>query len=98
MRLYLLCRGGGTGRRAGLKIRWWRHRAGPNPAPGTIGVDMDEYDPNRTRFRVWDDWTKDCGWGVVEEAEKRAKNEGWPTLTIFDDGSLMYISPLGDLF
>ena len=28
--------GGGIGRRKGLKIPRWRHRAGSNPAPGTI--------------------------------------------------------------
>ena len=31
----LKCRGGGTGRRAGLKIRWWRHRVGSIPTLGT---------------------------------------------------------------
>ena len=25
----------GIGRRGGLKIRWWRHRAGSTPATGT---------------------------------------------------------------
>ena len=30
-----VCRGGGIGRRAGLKNRWWQHRAGSTPAPGT---------------------------------------------------------------
>lgn len=29
------CRDGGTGRRAGLKIRWWRHRVGSTP---TLGI------------------------------------------------------------
>ncbi len=32
----LPCRGGGTGRRAGLKIRWWQHRVGSIPTLGTI--------------------------------------------------------------
>src|SRR5687768_11850959 len=31
-------RGGGTGRRAGLKILWARARAGSTPAPGTSGA------------------------------------------------------------
>ena len=31
----ILCRGGGIGRRAGFKIRWWQHRAGSIPALGT---------------------------------------------------------------
>ena len=31
-----LCRGGGTGRRAGFKIRWWWHRVGSIPTLGTI--------------------------------------------------------------
>ena len=26
------CEGGGTGRRAGLKIRWWQHREGSTPS------------------------------------------------------------------
>jgi hypothetical protein len=30
-----ICRGGGIGRRAGFKIRWWQHRAGSIPALGT---------------------------------------------------------------
>ena len=30
----LACRSGGIGRRAGLKIPWWRHRAGSTPACG----------------------------------------------------------------
>ena len=30
-----MCRNDGIGRRAGLKIRWWRHRAGSTPASGT---------------------------------------------------------------
>ena len=29
------CRCDGIGRRDGLKIRWWRHRAGSTPATGT---------------------------------------------------------------
>ncbi len=29
------CRCDGIGRRDGLKIRWWRHRAGSSPATGT---------------------------------------------------------------
>lgn len=29
-------RGGGIGRRAGLKIRWWQHREGSSPSLGTI--------------------------------------------------------------
>ena len=29
-----LCRRGGTGRRAGLKILWWRHRTGSIPVAG----------------------------------------------------------------
>ena len=33
-----ICPGGGIGRRVGLKIRWWRHRAGSSPAPGTTIV------------------------------------------------------------
>ena len=28
------CRRGGTGRRAGLKILWWRHRTGSIPVAG----------------------------------------------------------------
>ena len=32
---YCLCRRDGIGRRAGLKIQWWRHRAGSTPAAGT---------------------------------------------------------------
>ena len=28
------CRSGGTGRRAGLKILWWRHRTGSIPVAG----------------------------------------------------------------
>ena len=28
-------RNDGIGRRAGLKIQWWRHRAGSTPASGT---------------------------------------------------------------
>ena len=31
----LKCRNDGIGRRAGLKIQWWRHRAGSTPASGT---------------------------------------------------------------
>ena len=30
----LNCRRGGTGRRAGLKILWWRHRTGSIPVAG----------------------------------------------------------------
>ncbi len=30
------CPGGGIGRRKGLKIPRWQHRAGSSPAPGTI--------------------------------------------------------------
>ncbi len=30
------CPGGGIGRRKGLKIPRWKHRAGSIPAPGTI--------------------------------------------------------------
>ena len=29
------CRRGGTGRRAGLKILWWRHRTGSIPVAGS---------------------------------------------------------------
>lgn len=29
------CLGGGTGIRDGLKIRWWQHRVGSTPTPGT---------------------------------------------------------------
>ena len=29
-----ICRRGGTGRRAGLKILWWRHRTGSIPVAG----------------------------------------------------------------
>ena len=32
---YCSCRRDGIGRRAGLKIQWWRHRAGSTPASGT---------------------------------------------------------------
>ncbi len=35
------CRGGGTGRRARLKIWWVKARAGSSPAPGTIGFLLD---------------------------------------------------------
>lgn len=31
----LVCRGGGTGRRARLKIWWWQHRVGSIPTLGT---------------------------------------------------------------
>ena len=30
-----MSRNDGIGRRAGLKIQWWRHRAGSTPASGT---------------------------------------------------------------
>ena len=33
-KLYVSCRSGGTGRRAGLKIPWWRHRTGSIPVCG----------------------------------------------------------------
>ncbi len=32
-----LCRRGGTGRRAGLKILWWQHRTGSIPVAGIYG-------------------------------------------------------------
>ena len=32
--LHPLCRRGGTGRRAGLKILWWQHRTGSIPVAG----------------------------------------------------------------
>lgn len=31
----MMCRSDGIGRRAGLKILWWQHRAGSTPAFGT---------------------------------------------------------------
>ena len=31
---FIACRRGGTGRRAGLKILWWRHRTGSIPVAG----------------------------------------------------------------
>ena len=36
----LACPDGGTGRRAGLKIRWWRHRVGSIPSPGTRPLNL----------------------------------------------------------
>ena len=36
------CRDGGTGRRAGFKIRWWQHRVGSIPTLGTLG-NFDSY-------------------------------------------------------
>ncbi len=35
-----LCRRGGTGRRAGLKILWWQHRTGSIPVAGSIKKEM----------------------------------------------------------
>lgn len=32
-----VCRCDGIGRRAGLKIQWWRHRTGSTPVTGTSG-------------------------------------------------------------
>ncbi len=34
--MFDICRCGGIGRRKGLKIPRWRHRAGSSPATGTI--------------------------------------------------------------
>ncbi len=31
---FILCRCGGIGRRAGLKIQWWQHRVGSTPTDG----------------------------------------------------------------
>ena len=36
------CRCVGIGRRGGLKIHWWRHRAGSTPATGTIPKPLRE--------------------------------------------------------
>ena len=35
------CRCDGIGRRAGLKIQWWRHRTGSTPVTGTTRLSLD---------------------------------------------------------
>ena len=41
----------GIGRRAGLKIPWWRHRAGSTPATGTKPTKSEPY-PSRGWVRI----------------------------------------------
>ena len=35
---WVICRCGGIGRRAGLKIPWWQHRVGSTPTIGTTSL------------------------------------------------------------
>jgi hypothetical protein len=42
--LFLRCRGGGIGRRTGLKIPRWKQRAGSIPAPGTSDYSLLQID------------------------------------------------------
>jgi hypothetical protein len=39
----LQCRGGGTGRRAGLKIQCWQQREGSSPSPGTKNISVQAF-------------------------------------------------------
>lgn len=41
--VYKFCRGGGIGRRAGLKIPFSQESAGSIPAPGTTFLIIQEY-------------------------------------------------------
>ena len=46
-----ICRSGGTGRRAGLKIQWWQHRVGSSPTFGTSLVVGREVYPDLLNLR-----------------------------------------------
>jgi hypothetical protein len=45
--LLLRCRGGGIGRRTGLKIPRWKQRAGSIPAPGTSDYSLRQTSTNK---------------------------------------------------
>ena len=40
--IIILCQHGGIGRRTGLKIQRWQHRAGSTPAAGIYNLNMFE--------------------------------------------------------
>ena len=65
----IICPGGEIGRRKGLKIPRWRHRAGSSPAPGTI----KEYETSTlfstSSLCVWND---KCVWFRAELVYQRA--------------------------
>ena len=49
-----MCRYDGIGRRAGLKIQWWRHRTGSTPVTGTIiGQQKDVVPENPDEIGVF---------------------------------------------